>query len=366
MNKAKRRIIALASAVFLSVMQACAPIKYQTTESTAFADRIPFSLSVIGEGTDQMLRTAERLNASVNPYWEDSYVARFNAASANVPVEVDWYTYDLVRLSKQMCEETEGAFDFTLSAVSRLWSADAQSLDAIEGGGNIPALPDAASLTPNAGKARCVELDEQGGKYYLTKTQDGVTIDLGGIAKGYLADLCAEIAAQSKAKSALINVGGTLYLHGFRHQDDGKKTDWKIGVTHCFDEPYPYLCGLTVSPDTAVVTSGTYERFYESEGVRICHLVNPFTGMPVGVTQQNGQYVNETDYVVSVTVTGASGAECDAIATAVCVLGLTQGARLVQDRGLSALIVTADRRYTAVGNLIFMEGEFPLGGMQRL
>jgi thiamine biosynthesis lipoprotein len=210
-----------------------------------------------------------------------------------------------------------------------------------------------------------ISIREQDGKYYLSKSKASVKIDLGGIAKGYLSDLVAEKLLANGTKSAIVNVTGNLYLLGKKINSDGSLLDWRIGVNNCFEAGGEYLCGIICPQNTAVVTSGTYERYYKKNEIKINHIINPFTGMPVGVAY-NGEYSNTSNHVVSATVIGSNGAVCDALATAVCVLGMESGASLIQSEGLSALIVTADGKYTTVGTVDFMAGDFLINGMEKV
>ena len=309
---------------------------------------------------------ADDLDGKINPDIPTSEVAMFNAMGKG-EIEVSKYVYDLVALSFEVYEKSNGAFDITLSALSKHWRVDSDSLSNY-GQAEFPSLPSFESLDGFASGMSAISIREEDGKYYLSKAEDFVSIDLGGIAKGYLSDLVCEKLKANSVKSAIIDVSGNLYLLGKKHTEDGSLLDWKIGVTNCFDNGGEYLCGIVIPQSTAVVTSGTYERCYQKDGVKINHIINPHTKMPVGVTYENG-YINTSDYLTSVTVVGGNGALCDAVATAVCVLGMEQGKNLVSEFGLSALLVSADGKYSTVGDIDFMDftdGNFYIETLERI
>jgi thiamine biosynthesis lipoprotein len=321
------------------------------------------SLSYNGGNDSGIKALADDLNAKINPDISTSEVAIFNAMQEG-EIEVSKCVFDLVSLSLEIYEKSGGAFDITLSDLSKLWSVDHKSLEDYANS-EFPPLPDYEELASYTSGMEDISIREQDGKYYLSKSKASVKIDLGGIAKGYLSDLVAEKLRTNGTKSAIIDVTGNLYLLGKKINSDGSLLDWRIGVNNCFEAGGEYLCGIICPQNTAVVTSGTYERYYKKNEIKINHIINPFTGMPVGVAY-NGEYSNTSNHVVSATVIGSNGAVCDALATAVCVLGMESGASLIQSEGLSALIVTADGKYTTVGTVDFMAGDFLINGMEKV
>ena len=191
-----------------------------------------------------------------------------------------------------------------------------------------------------------------GDRYFLKKTTDGVTLDFGGIAKGYCVDLLKSIAQQDKVDSALISISGNLMLIG---NNNDTKTEWRVGVKHPRPKEQQYVCGLTIS-DRSVVTSGDYERFYKYDGLRINHVINPLTLCPVGIDYDNG-YKQSNSFVTSATIVGESSLLCDAYSTAVMVLGATEGAAFLQSVGYSGIIFTSDYKYVVVGELSFISSQ---------
>lgn len=185
---------------------------------------------------------------------------------------------------------------------------------------------------------------------------DSLTLDFGGIAKGYCVDKLKRIATENGVKSGIISISGNLYLIGKNESGDTSKK-WGVGVNNprrTATEPDQYVCGFYES-DASVVTSGDYERCYDylvtaDQKIKICHIIDGRTLMPIGVKRNaDGTYVQSSDYVISATVIGESSLVCDAYATAVCVLGIDDGAKLLRDNGYEGIIFTADKKYLVVG-----------------
>ena len=146
----------------------------------------------------------------------------------------------------------------------------------------------------------------------------GQSVDLGGIAKGYAADEVRRILREGGVTDALINLGGTVSSIG---------RERNIGIQHP-DRATGIAMGRITLENGCVVTSGDYERFYEVDGVRYHHIVDPRTGYPAQSSLR------------SVTLIGDNATELDALSTAAFVLGEAEGLRLVQQAGVEAIFVT--------------------------
>ena len=136
-----------------------------------------------------------------------------------------------------------------------------------------------------------------------TYIPEKMKLDLGAVAKGYAADRAKEILAQNEVKSAILNLGGTVAAVGTK--PDG--SDWKVGISDP-ESTGGYFATVTLR-DKIVATSGSYERYFEQDGKRYCHILDPKTGM----SADSG--------VVSVSIIGDNGLYCDALSTALFVMG---------------------------------------------
>ncbi len=238
---------------------------------------------------------------------------------------------DILEFALDACEMTGGALDITMYPVIREWGFTT-------GEYSVPEHETVEFLLSRTGYG-CVSVD--GGTVSLP---EGYMIDLGSVAKGYASDMVAGTLRAGGVKSALIDLGGNIYCIGTK--EDGSL--WRIGLRDPLSEGY---IGVVSVSDRAVVTSGCYERYFEEDGVRYGHIFDPATGYPA----DNG--------LISVTVIGESGAMCDALSTALYVMGPDAAAEyLAMHTDIEAVMVRDD------GSLIITEGLkaafIPMGGYE--
>ena len=166
------------------------------------------------------------------------------------------------------------------------------------------------------------------------------SLDLGGIAKGYIVDRGLALLAQAGVENAFLNAGGDIAILGTK--PDG--TPWRVGIRHPRGADH-YIAVLSMTGG-AVVTSGDYERTFEAGGQRYHHILDPSTGYPAGD-------------LTSVTITAPTATEADALSTAVFVLGPERGLALVESLpGVEAVLVTRDLEIMVSTGLV---GKIELG-----
>ncbi len=242
---------------------------------------------------------------------EKSDVYRLNHAEG-APVEVQPETAALLGLAVEIGAVSDGAFDASIAPASALWNFLADD----------PVLPDGDALSAAAAKVDYRNIEIDGNTVTL---RNGAEIDLGGIAKGYIADRVAEYMRSQGVTSACINMGGNVIVIGSK--PDGNP--WTVGVRDPNGTPEDSAVVLELS-DAAVVTSGVYERGFDLDGVRYHHILDPETGWPV----QNG--------LASVTIVGVRSDLCDALSTACFVLGEQRSVPLLRRYGVRAIFLYAD------------------------
>lgn len=232
-------------------------------------------------------------------------------------------------------QKSEGLFDITIGSLTELWNFSAQQ----------PVVPDSAAIQEalaHVGYSK-VELihRESADLYFLTKKDMDTHLDLGGIAKGYIADQTALFLEEEGVTSAVVNFGGNVVVVG--EKPDG--SPWVIGVEKPFSGQEEEsietrdLVGTVSIQSGSVVTSGTYERKFYQDGKLYYHILDPNTGYP-----------RETD-VISVTITGASSTECDALSTTCLMLGLEKGRALIESTdGYEGVFIAED------GTVSFTQG----------
>lgn len=250
----------------------------------------------------------------LSPTIETSEISKINHAGGS-PVTVSDETAELIRLGIHYGELSGGKFDITIASAADLWNFR-DNPEAV--------MPDAEVLAEAVRHIdyRSILVDGT----TVTLTDPGAKIDLGGIAKGYIADRLKEYLISQGIEHALINLGGNMLALGGR--TDG--TDFRIGIQKPFADDGTVMASLSVS-DESVVSSGNYERYFEKDGVIYHHILDPRTGYPV----QNDLY--------QVTVISDSSVEGDALSTTCYALGLEKGMELIQNTdGVEAVFVTDD------------------------
>lgn len=219
-----------------------------------------------GTMSQDVLDTACRMCARYEELFsrtlEGSDVWNVNHAGGK-PVEVDYRTIDVVGRSLSYCEESGGLFDITIGAVSELW-------DFVDG--VVPAREDIERALPHVDWER-VEV----GDATITLGDAGARLDLGGIAKGYVADRLMEHFVRNGVLSAYVNLGGNVRVYGYK--EDG--TPWHVGVRDPNGTDESQVVARVSTTDGSLVTSGLYERSFERDGHTYWHILDPRTGYPV-------------------------------------------------------------------------------------
>jgi thiamine biosynthesis lipoprotein len=258
------------------------------------------------------IRRIEDLMSSHKP---TSEIGKINSAPAQTPVKVSKETFELIEKSLYYSRVTDGAFDITIGPILRLW-------DILNGKEKIPSHGDIAAALDLVGY-QFVTLDEKNTTVSLEKPN--MSLDLGGVAKGYAIDRAREIILKGGLKSAVIDAGGDVWAIGSK-PDGGR---YNIGVRH----PRDLQELLTVVPirDKSIVTSGDYQRYFVKDGVRYHHIFDPHVGKPAN------------SGLISVTLIGPDGAEGDILATAVFVLGKEKGLELLESLpDVAGMLITED------------------------
>jgi thiamine biosynthesis lipoprotein len=206
----------------------------------------------------------EKLENLMSITIENSDVHRINN-SGGEPVTVDPRTIDVIQLAMEFGELSGGLFDITTGRLTRLWNFS-ESRE----------IPDENSLfeAQQTVDFRQIIISEH--ENIVTLANPEAWIDLGAIAKGYIADRVAELLAENGVTSALIDMGGDIIALGSR----GDGSPWRLAIRNPFDHhSMPFAATIEVS-NVAVISSGTYERSFEIDGIRYHHILDPRTGNP--------------------------------------------------------------------------------------
>ncbi|HEY8518736.1 MAG TPA: FAD:protein FMN transferase [Gammaproteobacteria bacterium] len=262
---------------------------------------------------EKVLDEYRRIDRGMSTYKPDSEISRLNASAATAPFQTSEELFSLIRRSLELSAASDGAFDITYESVGYLYDFRAH---------RRPTEAQVAAALP-AIDYRHVVLDEAART--VAFSTPGVRINLGGIAKGYAVERGAAILREAGVEHAVLNAGGDTRVLG-----DRRGRPWVIGIRH------PRLDGEYVTRlpivDEAISTSGDYERYFEEDGKRYHHIINPHTGKP-------------TEGVLSVTVIGPDATITDGLSTTLFVLGRERALEVIEKfPGYEAVIVESDGR----------------------
>ena len=242
---------------------------------------------------------AERINRLMSTYLDDSEISRVNRLAAQQPVPVGEELFGLIQRSLDVAVLTRGAFDITYDSVGQHYDFRAHQ------------RPDAETLVKERENIdyRYVQLDKGAGS--VTFLKDGVRINLGGIAKGYVVERGVDVLRHAGITNAIVTAGGDSRLLG-----DRRGRPWMVGIRDPRGDDEQQVAISVPLADEAISTSGDYERFFDESGIRYHHIIRPSTGAPV-------------TGVHSATVFGPDAVITDALSTSVFVLGVDKGLTLI-------------------------------------
>ena len=288
------------------------------------------SISIYDESmTDELeaaMKLCQKYDELFSPSNENSDVYKMNHRAENVYTP-EPEVLDVIETALEYARISDGAYDITIAPVVSLWDFKSEA----------PRVPSDSELAEAVSKVDYRNVHIEGET--LVFANDDVQIDLGGIAKGYIADKIAEYLVESGVESALINLGGNVLCVGTK--PSGK--NFNIAI----EDPLVdgSVIGTVEIDGLSVVSSGTYERYFENDGKRYHHILDPKTGYPY----ENG--------LAQTSIIGPSSCICDALSTTCFALGGEKGMELIDSmEGYYAIFVDEDGNISysenAVGKLI--------------
>ncbi|WP_198666776.1 FAD:protein FMN transferase [Taibaiella helva] len=262
-------------------------------------------------GVDE-IRRLERL---LTEFDDSSDTGRINSQAGIAAVPVDPEVYALIGRCLRLSVLTQGAFDISSGALKRLYNFK----------GATPALPSPAQLEQALQRTGYRHIDTtKANEVFLRR--EGMRIGFGAVGKGYAADCVRKLWQSEGVLSGVVNASGDLSAWGLR--PDGQP--WKVGIADP-QQPDRILLWLPVD-QASVATSGNYEQYFELNGIRYSHNIDPRTGQPA-------------QWIKSATVVSPSAELSDALATAVTIMGIEIGLDLIdQLPGVHALIIDQENR----------------------
>lgn len=310
--------------VSLGILPACSQtyqvpqtILHGTTMGTVYSIKIPRLPSHI-EPNKLRLNIETRLddiNSKMSTYRDDSELSRFNRSNSKNWFHVSDEFFTVVREALLVSQHTGGAFDITVGPLVNLWGFGPR----ISENKGVPSEKEIRKNLSHTGHDM-VELRES--PPAIRKKDLKVYLDFSGLAKGYGVDLIAEYLESLGIQNYLVEIGGEIRVHG-ANAEGGK---WRIAI----EKPSMNTRSvqrIIIVENAAIATSGDYRNYFEYDGQRFSHTIDPRTGKPI------------THHLASVSVVSHTAIYADAIATALMVLGPDQGFQLAEQKRLAAVFI---------------------------
>ncbi|WP_350454882.1 FAD:protein FMN transferase [Slackia heliotrinireducens] len=276
------------------------PSKPHTAQFYAFNTEIVLSAfgdaEAVRAGFADALAACRRFEHLFSRTLSHSDVTRINTAGGK-PVPIAEDTARLLEASLGYCERSLGVFDITMGSVTRLWNFVQ---------GVIPTEEERMGALSHV-DWRGVHVRTCGDGFEAWLDDPLAAIDLGGTAKGFIADALVDLLDAAGIRHILVNLGGNVAVRGGKPGGE----PYVVGVRNPKD-PASMLCTVRIA-DGSVVTSGLYERAFELDGKRYCHILSPKDGLPISTDAE------------SVTLIAARSADCDGFSTTLCALGIEDG-----------------------------------------
>ncbi|GGM36520.1 FAD:protein FMN transferase [Paraliobacillus quinghaiensis] len=336
MIKKRATIVGLLILVFLA---GCSSNEGDLLQSpykqTEFLMGTVVTVKIYDEGKENVLDSVfnriEMLAEQIGVGEVDSQIDEVNANAGEKPTEVTDDVFELVQAGKSYSEQAEGSFDITIGPLTSLWHIgydDARKPEQAE-------IDEVLSLI----NYKKVTLDEENKTVYLE--DENMQMDLGAIAKGFIADEVNEVLDENGVTTSIIDLGGNIFVKG--NNPSGDK--WTVGIQDPFSARGETV-GKIEASDQSIVTSGIYERYLEVDGVSYHHLLNPIDGYP---------FDNE---IAGVTIVSEKSIDGDALSTVVFSKGLEGGMAFIENQeGVEAIFVNKDNQIFITSGL---EDEFQL------
>lgn len=312
-----RKIAALVMAVVILGMTGCSEFSQKPLTYTGIALDTVINIQIYDSHDEELISHCQKLceeyEAKFSRTIETSEIAQINAAGG-APVEVSQDTVTLIKKGIYYCEMSDGAFDITIGSVTSLWDFKAEDPS--------PPSPEALAEAVNHVNYRKILIDGN----TIRLLDPAAKLDLGAIAKGYIADRIKEYLKEEGVKHALIDLGGNILAVGGKL--DG--TPFNIGVRKPFAESSEPITSIRIK-NKSVVTSGTYQRYFEKDDTLYHHILSSSSGRPCN----NG--------LNSVTIITDSSLTADALSTTCFLLGPDAGMNLVnQLDNVDAVFINTD------------------------
>lgn len=273
----------------------------------------------INSAIDEIVRI-ENLISSWDP---NSQTSQINRSAGTAPVKVDLELFQLIERSLKLSRLTDGAFDISYASMDRIWKFD----------GSMTEMPSKESIEKSVEKVGFENIILDKDKQTVFLKLEGMKIGFGGIGKGYAADKAKTLLVENGVTAGIINASGDLNTWGT--QPNGN--DWMVAIVNPLNKEKVF--SWMPVKNSAVVTSGNYEKYIEFDGTLYTHIIDPRTGYPAAG-------------ILSVTIFTTTAELADALATSVFVMGVETGMDFInQLNGVECIIVDADNKVLTSKNI---------------
>lgn len=278
----------------------------------------PFEMTVVAKDTvegnyfiQKAIAEVKRIEYLISDWIPTTQISQVNQNAGIAPVKVDQEVFQLIERAIKISKLTNGAFDISYASMDKIWKFD----------GSMIEMPTEEAIKNSVAKVgyQNIILNEKESTIFLKNK--GMKLGLGGIGQGYIADKIKVLLLQNGCKSGIVNVSGDIFAWG--KQPDGKP--WTVAIVNPINKNKVFA--TFPLEDSAVETSGSYEKYVTFNGKRYSHIIDPRTGYPA-------------TGIVSVSVFAKTTEVADALATGVFVLGVEVGLDLInQLKGIECIIV---------------------------
>ena len=275
------------------------------------------------EYIDSAIFEIARIEKLISSWDVNSETSLINKLSGIQPIKVDKELFDLIERSIAISTLTNGAFDISYASMDRIWKYD----------GSMREMPSEEKISNSIKKVgyQNIIIDKEAQTVFLKLK--GMKIGFGAIGKGYAADKAKALLIEKGAKAGIINASGDLNAWG--KQANGK--DWMVAITNPLNKNKVFSW-LPIN-DSAIVTSGNYEKFVSFNGIRYSHIIDPRTGYP-------------STGIISTSIMTSNAELADAISTSVFVMGVETGLDFInQLKGVDCIIIDEQNKIHTSNNI---------------
>lgn len=255
---------------------------------------------------------------TINNDTEKSEINQLNNKAGKDYSKLSPDTFYVLEKGKYYSEISNGKFDITIGPLVKLWNI----------GTDEARVPEEIEIDKTLSFVNYNDLILDKENHRAQLNVPGMTVDLGSIAKGYAGDEAAKILEEAGIEHAIVNLGGNVLVLNTKPDS----SQWRLGLQDPLTPRGDYM-GIVMLDDQALVTSGTYERYFEVNGKRYHHILNPKTGYP------------EENSLLSVSIITKASIDADGLSTTIFMLGLDEGMRLIEDLPhTEAIFITSDKK----------------------